>query len=64
MNVQFQAKGSRGEIWLYDQVGTSFFGEGVSAKSFQKDLAALGKVTIINLHINSPGGDVFDGFAI
>lgn len=64
MNVQFKAKGTRGEIWLYDQIGASFFGDGVTAKSFQKDLAALGKVNVINLHINSPGGDVFDGFAI
>ncbi|TXH58524.1 MAG: Clp protease ClpP [Desulfurellales bacterium] len=64
MTVRFQAKGSRGEIWLYDQVGASFFGDGVSAKSFQKDLSALGKVSTINLHINSPGGDVFDGIAI
>jgi ATP-dependent Clp protease, protease subunit len=64
MNVQFQARGSRGEIWLYDQVGANFFGDGITAKAFQKDLASLGKVSTINLHINSPGGDVFDGFAI
>lgn len=64
MTVQFHAKGNRGEIWLYDQIGSNFFSEGVTAKSFQKELAALGKVSLINLHINSPGGDVFDGFAI
>lgn len=64
MTVKFQARGSRGEIWLYDQVGASFWGDGVTAKSFQKDLTALGKVTAIDLRINSPGGDVFDGFAI
>lgn len=64
MNVQFLSKGSRGEIWLYDQIGSGFFTEGITAKSFQKELAALGKVTTISLHINSPGGDVFDGFSI
>jgi ATP-dependent Clp endopeptidase proteolytic subunit ClpP len=64
MTVKFQARGSRGEIWLYDQIGASFWGDGVTAKSFQKDLAALGKVTNIDLRINSPGGDVFEGFAI
>lgn len=64
MTVRFQARGQRGEIWLYDQVGESFWGEGVSAKSFQKDLNNLGGVTQIDLRINSPGGDVFDGFAI
>lgn len=64
MNVQFSAKGSRGEIWLYDQIGQSFWGDGISAKSFQKELSALGKVNTINLRINSAGGDVFDGFSI
>lgn len=64
MTVRFQARGQRGEIWLYDQVGESYWGEGVSAKSFQKDLNNLGGVTQIDLRINSPGGDVFDGFAI
>lgn len=64
MNVQFTARGSRGEIWLYDQIGASFWGDGITAKTFQKELAALGKVTTICVRINSPGGDVFDGFAI
>lgn len=64
MTVEFRARGSRGEIWLYDQVGQSFWGDGISAKSFQKELGNLGKVSTITLHVNSPGGDVFDGFAI
>lgn len=64
MTVKFQARGTRGEIWLYDQIGASFWGDGITAKSFQKELTALGKVTAIDLRINSPGGDVFDGFAI
>ncbi len=64
MNVEFKARGTRGEVWLYDQIGASFWGDGITAKSFQKDLSALGKVTTLNVHINSPGGDVFDGFAI
>lgn len=64
MNVQFQARGNRGEVWLYDQIGASFWGDGITAKAFQKELAAMGKVSTLNVHINSPGGDVFDGFAI
>jgi ATP-dependent Clp endopeptidase proteolytic subunit ClpP len=64
MNTRFQAKGSTAEIWLYDQIGASFWGDGISAKAFQKELTALGKVSTINLRINSPGGDVFDGLAI
>lgn len=64
MNVEFKAAGSRGEIWLYDQIGESFWGDGISAKTFQKELAALGRITTLNVRINSPGGDVFDGLAI
>ena len=64
MNTTFTARGSRGEIWLYDPIGSSYFGDSISAKSFQKELTALGKVDTINLHINSPGGDVWAGFAI
>jgi ATP-dependent Clp endopeptidase proteolytic subunit ClpP len=64
MNTDFKCRGSRGEIWLYDPVGSSFFGDAISAKMFQRELTALGKVDSISLHINSPGGDVFDGLAI
>jgi ATP-dependent Clp protease protease subunit len=63
MNVQFMAKGSRGEIWLYDAIGESW-GDGISAKAFAKELTAMGRVTQINLRINSPGGSVFEGLAM
>lgn len=55
------------------EADVSIFGEIVSYKwededttaaSFQKDLKALGDVEQINLHINSPGGSVFEGIAI
>ena len=64
MNTQFFARGDTAEIWLYDQIGADWFGDGITAKSFQKELSALGKVNTINLRINSPGGDVFDGVTI
>jgi ATP-dependent Clp protease protease subunit len=44
-------------------VGEGWFG-GMSAKTFVTELQKLGKVDVINLHINSPGGSVFDGVAI
>jgi len=47
-------------IYLYDAIDPYF---GVGAKEFNKELAAL-NVGEINLRINSPGGDVFDGRAI
>lgn len=48
------------EIYIYDEIGYW----GVTAKQFVANLKALGDVTHIKLHINSPGGDVFDGIAI
>ncbi len=62
-NIRFVNRGKRGEIWLYDQVGEGFFG-GMSAKTFTAELNKLGQVDTVNLHINSPGGSVFDGVAI
>jgi len=46
-------------VYLYDMIGEW----GVTASDF---VAALGTVTTksIDMHINSPGGDVFDGVAI
>ena len=51
------------EVWIYEQIGADFFSEGVSAKDFVREIAAL-KVTQLDVHINSPGGSVFDGQAI
>lgn len=48
------------DISIYDEIG--FWG--VTAKDFRTGLKALGNVERINLTINSPGGDVLDGFAI
>lgn len=53
------------EILLYDQIGSSFWGDGISAKQFAEQFNAIGdKVARIVLRINSPGGDVWDGAAI
>ena len=49
------------EISIYDEIGFL----GVSAASFAQDLKDCGNnLKQINLHIHSPGGDVFDGIAI
>jgi ATP-dependent protease ClpP protease subunit len=47
------------EIWLYDEIGIW----GVGAKEFIAELNAI-KSPKIDMHINSPGGEVFDGAAI
>lgn len=47
------------EIWVYAEIG----GWGVTAEGLVSELAAL-NVAEITVHLNSPGGDVFDGIAI
>ncbi|WP_413734341.1 ClpP-like prohead protease/major capsid protein fusion protein [Sodalis sp. RH21] len=47
-------------IFIYDEIGYW----GIGARQFISDLEALGPVSQIHLHINSPGGDVFEGIAI
>ena len=58
-----KAKADVSEIWLYDEIGKDWFGEGVTAKEFLVELNAI-KSPRIALHINSPGGAVFEGAAI
>ena len=51
------------DVNVYDVIGGWY--EGVSAKQFNADLAALpASVKTIRVHVNSPGGDVFDAISI
>ncbi|WP_445357377.1 ClpP-like prohead protease/major capsid protein fusion protein [Microbulbifer sp. ANSA002] len=59
-SITAAANATEADIYLYDTIGYW----GVTAKDFARDLKALGDVSKINLHINCPGGDVFDGTAI
>lgn len=64
LSYKMRLAGSKsGEVYLYDEIGSGYFG-GISAKQFADDLNALGKIDTLNVRINSPGGDVFDGLAI
>lgn len=58
-----KAEKDEAEILIYDEIGKSFWGDGVAADQFVKDLA---KVTAkkITVRINSAGGQVFEGLAI
>jgi ATP-dependent Clp protease protease subunit len=63
-SIYAKDSGKRAEIYIYEDVGEGWFG-GFTAKQFSSELTALGKsLTQIDLHINSYGGDVFDGLAI
>lgn len=50
-------------ITIYDQIGDSFFSEGVTAKRIAAALRAIGDKEVV-VNINSPGGDYFEGIAI
>jgi len=57
---RIQAKANQTpEIFIYDEIG--YFGD--SAKGFANALKELDSDTL-TVHINSPGGDIFDGLAI
>lgn len=50
-------------ISIYDVIGADMFGEGFTAKRLAGALRAVGK-NDVTVKINSPGGDVFEGFAL
>lgn len=58
------AKGDKtADVYIYAEIGESWWGDSVSASGFLREVKEL-DVTEIRLHINSPGGDVFDAVAI
>lgn len=53
------------ELTLYGEISDySWWGDEVTPKEFKEDLDALGDIDVLNVYINSPGGDVFAGQAI
>lgn len=57
---RFEAKGlDETEVFIYDEIG--FFG--ITASDFLRELNQV-RTNSIALHLNSVGGDVFDGIAI
>ena len=53
--------GDTATIYVYDMISADW---GVSALSVIEAIAQAGEAKILNVHINSPGGDVFEGRAI
>jgi ATP-dependent protease ClpP protease subunit len=51
------------ELLIYTDIGENFWGDSVSAQSVKTQLDEMGAGDL-NVRINSPGGSVFDGFAI
>lgn len=58
------AKAGRGAIDLYGIIGADWFGDGITSKMIADSLKSMGSVSAIDVSINSPGGDVFEGRGI
>lgn len=62
--IKNESKNS-GELQLYGEISdSSWWGDEVTPKNFKADLDSLGDIDVLNVYINSPGGDVFAGQAI
>lgn len=51
------------EVLLYDQIGRSFWDDGIDAKTFREQIKGI-KAKAMNLRINSPGGSVTEAAAM
>lgn len=64
LRIELSAKDRVGEIDIYGTIGQDWFGEGVEPKTFKQDVAALGELDRLNVHVHSYGGSVYEGWAI
>lgn len=64
---EMKAEKGKGHVNVYSYIVNRKWGKddpNVSAEAFITDLKALGDVDELNIHINSPGGSVFQGVAM
>jgi ATP-dependent Clp protease protease subunit len=60
-----EMSGGRGALYIYDVIGEDWWtGGGVTAKSVQAALDGMKGATALDVYVNSPGGDIFEGKAI
>lgn len=59
-------KDNAAEVFIYDEIGSGFFGGGVAAADLVAEIKALklGANDELTVRINSPGGDFFEGNTI
>lgn len=57
-------KGSALEILIYDQIGGSWFSDGITASWLAAQIKEAGDFDSFSVRINSPGGNVFEGVTI
>ena len=63
MGLEIKALDGKATIWLYGDIGESWFSDSITAGEFKEQMLGI-KAKDITLRINSAGGDVFDGIAI
>ncbi|MCK2183514.1 head maturation protease, ClpP-related [Halomonas getboli] len=51
-------------ITIYEPIGEDMWGDGVTARRIAGALRSIGSGNPVNVNINSPGGDFFEGLAI
>lgn len=59
----YSDSGDTAEFYIYDVIGSDMWGDGLRAIDFIRQVKDS-KAKNIEIHINSPGGDFFDGIAI
>lgn len=62
-SAQSTSPAPHAEIWIYGDIGESWYGDSIAAKDFVQTVAALDAETI-TVRLNSYGGSVSDGIAI
>lgn len=63
--VRNEASSPNAEIYIYNSIGKSLYDEGgTSADDFRRELEQIPRGRPINVRLNSPGGNVWDGMAI
>lgn len=64
MKFWAKANAKKAELFIYDSIGSDYFGDGITAKSVSDALKEFTPKADLDIYINSPGGSVFDGIAI
>lgn len=65
LTIKQQANNDEADVYIDGEIVTDeYLDSDTSASGFRDALKEIGNVKTINLHINSPGGSVFEGTAI
>lgn len=62
--VRMAAKAGKAEIFIYDEIGGSWDGSGITMKDFAEQVKALGDVSEMTIRINTVGGSLYVGLGM